>query len=201
MSSIDAKIVIVGSASVGKSSIAKRFVRNEYSGDRVATIGAALLTKTLNLQGNIINMQIWDTAGQEQYRSLTPLYYRNAMGAIAVFDASKPETITDLRYWLRQLAINQIPIVSIVGNKCDLIDTDQQLDIVQSAKDCLRLEEDQKIYFTSALTGEGVEQIFLTLAQLICKKEGVTLRESQKNLQIVDLQNTQQSDKTRCCFL
>ncbi|KAI3649710.1 hypothetical protein MP228_005342 [Amoeboaphelidium protococcarum] len=201
MSSIDAKIVIVGSASVGKSSIAKRFVRNEYSGDRVATIGAALLTKTLNLQGNIINMQIWDTAGQEQYRSLTPLYYRNAMGAIAVFDASKPETITDLRYWLRQLAINQIPLVSIVGNKCDLIDTDQQLDIVQSAKDCLRLEDDQKIYFTSALTGEGVEQIFLTLAQLICKKEGVTLRESQKNLQIVDLQNTQQSDKTRCCFL
>ncbi|KAI3648196.1 hypothetical protein MP228_006050 [Amoeboaphelidium protococcarum] len=201
MSSIDAKIVIVGSASVGKSSIAKRFVRNEYSGDRVATIGAALLTKTLNLQGNIINMQIWDTAGQEQYRSLTPLYYRNAMGAIAVFDASKPDTITDLRYWLRQLAIYRIPLVSIVGNKCDLIDSDQQQDIVKGAKECLRLEEDQKIHFTSALTGEGVEEIFLTLAQLICKKEGVTLRESQKNLQIVDLQNTQQSDRTRCCFL
>lgn len=80
------KIVLLGDSNVGKSSIVLRVCKDEYKEFQENTIGAAFMTKTLEIDRNTIKFEIWDTAGQERYHSLTPMYYRGCNGALIVFD-------------------------------------------------------------------------------------------------------------------
>ena len=84
------KLVLLGESSVGKSSIALRFVKDQFEDFRESTIGAAFLTQTVRRDENTtVKLEIWDTAGQERYKSLAPMYYRNAHCAIVVYDITQ----------------------------------------------------------------------------------------------------------------
>ncbi|KAH3708319.1 hypothetical protein DPMN_067766 [Dreissena polymorpha] len=80
------KLVLLGDQGVGKSSIALRFVRGEFTENSEATVGAAFLTQVVNISQQSIKFDIWDTAGQERYHSLAPMYYRGAQAAVVVYD-------------------------------------------------------------------------------------------------------------------
>lgn len=86
---IQVKLVLLGEAAVGKSSLVLRFVNNEFQENKEPTIGAAFLTQKCKLDDKIIKFEIWDTAGQERFHSLAPMYYRNAQAAVVVYDISK----------------------------------------------------------------------------------------------------------------
>ena len=86
---INYKFVLVGDSAVGKSSIANRYISNDFYEFQEPTIGAAFMSKKLNIDDKEIKLEIWDTAGQERYRSLAPMYYRNASVAIVVYDITK----------------------------------------------------------------------------------------------------------------
>jgi GTPase SAR1 family protein len=86
---IQVKLVLLGEAAVGKSSLVLRFVNNEFQENKEPTIGAAFLTQKCKLDDNIIKFEIWDTAGQERFHSLAPMYYRNAQAAIVAYDVTK----------------------------------------------------------------------------------------------------------------
>merc|ERR1719373_1405030 len=86
------KLVLLGDASVGKSSILMRFIQNKFSEGIETTVGACFSTKTIESRNRQVKFEIWDTVGQERFRSLAPMYYRGASGAVVVYDQTKPVT-------------------------------------------------------------------------------------------------------------
>eukprot|EP01084_Bolivina_argentea_P237897 399709_1 len=96
------KLVLLGNASVGKSSILQRFASDIYSEHKPPTVGAAFTTKVINIDSGRrqIKFDIWDTAGQEKYRSMTPLYYRGAFCAIVVYDITDSESYHGAQSWV-----------------------------------------------------------------------------------------------------
>lgn len=155
------KIVILGDSSVGKTSLVHRFTTEKFDQHTANTIGAAFITKehhSANNPDKKIIFEIWDTAGQERYRSLTPMYYRNARTALVCFDLSNgTETFEKARYWIDELLLNsdedQIK-VKLIGNKSDLVD---ELDISDYQS---KVSESIKLHKTSAKTGDGVNELF-----------------------------------------
>ncbi|KAI4125996.1 MAG: hypothetical protein LQ338_003978 [Usnochroma carphineum] len=116
------KLVLLGEAAVGKSSLVLRFVNNDFQENKEPTIGAAFLTQKCNLPHRTIKFEIWDTAGQERFASLAPMYYRNAQSALVVYDITKPTSLVKARHWVAELQRQASPgiVIALVGNKLDL---------------------------------------------------------------------------------
>jgi len=116
------KLVLLGEAAVGKSSLVLRFVNNDFQENKEPTIGAAFLTQKISLPNRIIKFEIWDTAGQERFASLAPMYYRNAQAALVVYDLTKPTSLTKAKHWVAELQRQASPgiVIALVGNKLDL---------------------------------------------------------------------------------
>ncbi|VVT51791.1 uncharacterized protein SAPINGB_P003214 [Magnusiomyces paraingens] len=153
------KVVLIGDSGVGKSNILGRFTRNEFNIESRSTIGVEFATRTVTVDGKTIKAQIWDTAGQERYRAITSAYYRGAVGAVLVYDITKPETYEHVGRWLEELKSNADPqiVVMLVGNKCDLkhlraVLTDEAMAFA-AEKSLLFIE-------TSALDATNVEAAF-----------------------------------------
>lgn len=167
------KVVILGDVYVGKTSILKNLQKPAEKDDESydPTIGFAFSQKTICLENNkFVNLQIWDTSGQDVYRDLMSIYYRDSHAAILVFDYSNKESLNSLNYWLKELddRINTDDIViKIAGNKFDLFNENENhitaRDIEESLKefDCSKFE----IINTSALTGENVYLVFKKVAE------------------------------------
>lgn len=117
----EVKVALVGETGVGKTCIAVRFVSNSFSQQTPSTSGAAFLRKTLVIDDQPIKFQIWDTAGQEKFRSLTPMYYRSANSVIIVYDVTRQATFEDVRFWVNEIQQkgSQDVHIMIVGNKID----------------------------------------------------------------------------------
>lgn len=163
------KLVLLGDQGVGKSSIALRFVRGEFTENSEATIGAAFLTQTVNVSGLSIKFDIWDTAGQERYHSLAPMYYRGAQAAVVVYDVTNTKTFQKAVTWIKELkqqANSQI-IMVLAGNKADMA-ADKR---VVSREEAQTFAEENNLIFTesSAKTGMCVGDIFMAVAQTLAK--------------------------------
>ena len=120
------KVVLLGDVYVGKTTILSKLQQGENdSGNYFPTVGFAFSQQTIHLENNVdVTLQLWDTSGQDIYRDLMSIYYRDSHAAILVFDYSNPKTLQSLKYWLTELddRINTNDIViKIAGNKCDLI--------------------------------------------------------------------------------
>lgn len=157
------RVVLIGDSQVGKTSLIQRFVRSSFEKQQRSTIGAVFHTYEQNYNGTDVVMQIWDTAGQEKYRSLGPIYYRNSVAGICVFDMTNKDTLTGLDKWISEFR-NQTddPILYIVGNKIDIQDK-----ITVSEEEALSFSaaHKAKLIFSSAKTGESVHEIFESVFQ------------------------------------
>jgi len=120
---IQVKLVLLGEAAVGKSSLVLRFVSNDFNEHNSPTIGAAFLTQKCRLEDKVIKFEIWDTAGQERFHSLAPMYYRNAAAAVVVYDITKASSLEKAKSWINELQRQANPniVIALVGNKLDLI--------------------------------------------------------------------------------
>mmetsp|Transcript_96677 Transcript_96677/g.242520 ORF Transcript_96677/g.242520 Transcript_96677/m.242520 type:complete len:220 (-) Transcript_96677:122-781(-) len=118
------KIVLIGDSSVGKSALVYRFIHNKPLADSKATVGIAFFKQNLvdSETGEDYTLQIWDTAGQEKFQSVTTHHYRAADGALLVFDISSEQSFLHLDKWLWELRENTDPnvVVALVGTKVDL---------------------------------------------------------------------------------
>ncbi|GAA6063188.1 hypothetical protein JCM10212_006854 [Sporobolomyces blumeae] len=119
---LEAKVVILGSQGVGKTSIITRCTTGHFRNSLSSTVGASLLTKKLTVDGTKVRFQIWDPAGQERFRSMAPLYYRGALAAILVYDVTDEASFEDIKIWLEELRKNMSDelIILVVGAKADL---------------------------------------------------------------------------------
>lgn len=184
---LEAKVVILGSQGVGKSSLVLRYVQRTFAPNSPSTIGAAFSTTKIFVDGFKVRLQIWDTAGQERFRSMAPMYYRGASAAILVYDITSEESFKDMNKWLEELKKNMSEdlIIHIVGSKCDLAPEKRKVPLSQ-AQDYVRdeLKEDYGVHEVSAKEDQGVDELFLQLSrQLVERKERIERsRHAKQNL-------------------
>lgn len=171
-SKINAKIVIIGEAGVGKTSLMSKFVSNTFSDQMQPTIGCDIQNKSMKVEGRKVDVRLWDTAGCERFQTMLPLYYRGCHGAILVYDVTRRETFNKLRDWLLELEnnlTNDNAIVMIIGNKIDK--TGRQV----SKEEGTNYAKQRTALFieTSAKTSEGVAIAFEELLIKIMQTPGL----------------------------
>ena len=155
------KCVLLGNANAGKSSLVFRYIKNDFTSKCQTTVGCSFNSKELELDNKIVKLDIWDTAGQEKYRSLLPLYYKKAKLVLLCFDLSvyEPNLKKDLIYWFGQLDNNsevEDRVTFFVGTKADIkcVEVDTQL---RELQDCYP----GIIYIeTSAKEGTNISYLF-----------------------------------------
>lgn len=176
---ISVKLVLLGEAAVGKSSLVLRFVSNDFQENKEPTIGAAFLTQRCTIGERSIKFEIWDTAGQERFANLAHLYYRNAQAALVVYDVTKPASFIKARHWMKELKEQSTKniTVALVGNKVDLIldeETGEEIEGARkvSVEEAKSLAEDEGAVFfeTSAKTSYNVNEVFMYIAEKILEK-------------------------------
>ena len=163
---LEIKICLLGDVSVGKTSIASRFCKNSFNENYINTIGGAYQQQNIVLNnGTKIKLHIWDTSGQDRFRSMTNLYYRDAQVAILTYDVTNESSLESLNYWLNELndkvEIDNM-VLCLAGNKNDVDPSEKR---IPTSKGKAFAEEHNMIFFeTSAKTGSGVKELFQTIA-------------------------------------
>ncbi|CAO0799121.1 unnamed protein product [Mucor circinelloides] len=166
------KYIIVGDSGVGKSCLLLQFTDKRFYAGRELTIGVEFGTRFITMQdGKQIKLQIWDTAGQESFRSITQSYYRGAAGALLVYDISRRETFEHVSTWLADVRKHANPhtTVVLVGNKCDLEGRQRQVTREEGEK--FARDNDIPLFIeTSAKSAENVEEVFAQTAEDVYEK-------------------------------
>lgn len=168
------KYIIIGDTGVGKSCLLLQFTDKRFQPVHDLTIGVEFGARMINIAGKPVKLQIWDTAGQESFRSITRSYYRGAAGALLVYDITRRETFNHLASWLedaRQHASANM-VIMLIGNKCDLA----HRRAVSTEEGAQFAKENGLIFMeTSAKTAQNVEDAFINTAAKIHQKieEGV----------------------------
>jgi Ras-related protein Rab-1A len=121
------KILLLGDAGVGKSSIILRYTKNEFNAKMVSSIGVDFKTKDIIVNDKRVKLQIWDTAGHERFRTITTSYYRGAHGIVTVFDLTDRESFEHIEKWLDEINkyAKENVMRFLIGNKSDLVDKRQ----------------------------------------------------------------------------
>jgi len=157
------KVIIIGDSAVGKSSIASRQCNNEFSTNLNPTIGSAHLLSKVNLGDKTVTLVIWDTAGQEEFAPLVPMYARKANCALIVGSVTSPDSIRNMTKWEDMLyQSGEKPPVLAVVNKLDLAKDEQ--DTIDTISIQLR-NNFSPIFYVSAKTGNGINELFVEVAR------------------------------------
>jgi small GTP-binding protein len=191
------KFIIIGDSAVGKSCIVSRFCDGQFSSSHDTTIGVSFSSQTMHIGTAELKLQLWDTAGQEIYRSITRSYYRDSHCAILVCDLTKHDTFTSLLGWVKDVQALAPPNCKIVlvGNKADL---DREVPV-----ESLRTLAEQiecPFFETSARTGQNINPLFEECAMLVYT--AVTQERSLRTKleeQPPPRSDLVQKDKQQCC--
>jgi small GTP-binding protein len=149
------KIVVLGDSGVGKTCLLLRFVRDAWDSDSQPTLGVEFLAKIINTDKHRIQLQLWDTAGQELFRSITRGYYRGSAGALLMFDLTSRATFLNIERWLQDLREIARPDLTtiLIGNKADLT---EQREVPQDEARTYAETNHMAYFETSAKTGDNV---------------------------------------------
>lgn len=199
------KFIVIGDTGVGKSCLLLYFIDKRFRIDHEITIGVEFGSKTFPIGGKVVKLQVWDTAGQDSFRSIVRSYYRGACGALLVFDVTRRESFQNLETWLEDARQNGNPEMSIVlcANKVDL--EDKRVITTEEGKEFA--ERHQMIYVeTSAKSGVGVDDSFHAATQNILDKidAGLDIHDESHGIKLGKKKHQQVEDaagkkKKGCC--
>jgi len=181
------KILLLGDSGVGKTSLIYRWTLDSFNPSLSSTVGVDFKAKKVVVSGEATQIQVWDTAGQEQFHKITTSYYRGAQGIMLVCDVSDPETIENITYWMKNIinhASDSIRVV-LVGNKTDLRALHHPEEGSEGYEEAMKKYEDLEAHAkkardiaerfnvpyieTSAKDSNGVDEAFLSLVNfMIC---------------------------------
>ena len=208
------KIIVIGDSAVGKSSLTLRGTKDHYKDFYTPTIGFEFLSFNIKIKDQIVKLQIWDTCGQEVYRSLISSFYRNSSLAIIVYSIDNRDSFDNLDSWLDEIKSQTHPNLKIflIGNKADL--EDQR---VVKTKEAEELAKEHNLDFfleTSAKTGFNTKEVFVKAAKILLdnykkyENEGRESNVSEKNSLTLSAQqddpeiekgNEDKKRNKRCC--
>ena len=182
------KIVLLGESAVGKTSIIQRFTNDTFDLNCISSLSAQFNSKTIKVNGETIKFDVWDTAGQEKYRSLARIFYKDARVIIFVYDITNFKSFKEIQnYWYNETKDNcdNEVIYALVGNKSDLYEKEEvnEIDAINYAK------EINAVFTTaSALSNVGINSLFETLGQKLINKDNNNNKIENK-VEIVDNKN------------
>ncbi|KAK8871872.1 hypothetical protein M9Y10_007617 [Tritrichomonas musculus] len=160
------KILIIGEGGVGKSCLLLRYTDDKFTEAFMPTIGVDFKTKCINIEGATVKLQVWDTAGQEKFRSITKAYFRGAHGILVVFDLSNRDSFDKTQDWINSIKESDDSIdLIIIGNKCDL----QREVSIEEAQD-FAAGYNVRYFETSAKDNTNVNEAFQYLSTQIYHK-------------------------------
>ncbi len=167
------KVMILGNSGVGKTSILEQYVNRTFTGKYKVTIGADFLTKDIDVDSNKIKLQIWDTAGQEKYKSISVAYYRGAEACLLVYDITDKNSFKGLDRWAEDFLAQvpedkakNFPLV-LLGNKAD---KPERIVTQEMARKWCMSHDNIPFYETSAKTRQGLDDAFEQIAKLALKR-------------------------------
>ena len=185
------KFIIIGDAAVGKSNLLVRYTSGQFKEEYQLTIGVEFGSNNVIIGDNTYRIQIWDTAGQENFRSITRSYYKNTACAIIVYEISNKKSFENISSWIEECK-NTAPksiLMVLVGNKCDLDNRE-----VTEEEGREFAEKNGMLFFeTSALTGKNVEEVFKQATANIALniKEGLyDLKSDKYGIKIIKNENS-----------
>ena len=194
------KFLLVGNSSVGKTSLVRRFCRDDFEENNQSTISVEFMTSVIKMDngGAPVKLQIWDTAGQEQYHSLVKSYYRNAVGVILCFSLTDHDSFEMIEEWYRDVidSCNPKAVVVLVGNKCDLKEEKRVTDA--EAKNFAELHSIEYIE-TSAKENTNVHSLFYNMARQLYEMAMKGEIDTSEPLQASSLVKKKETSKKKCC--
>ena len=185
------KALLLGDTTVGKTCILLKYTDKIFQETHMMTIGLDYRLKTMKLKsGKEVKLQIWDTAGQDRFRSITKNYYKGSHGIILIYDVTSLKTFENVKSWISQIneEISDKVVIYLVANKIDM-ETERKV----STKEGQKLAEELGVPFieTSAKTGVGIDNVFNDMVERIDKEFGDAQRVT-KNL-------SYQAKGRKCC--
>ena len=202
MSEICLKILLIGDTSVGKTALILKYIDKEFSENHISTIGLEYKDKLIKMKERLIKLQIWDTSGQERYRSITKSFYRNANTLLFVFDVTNEISFSHIKDWLIESENSGKDFKKIlVGNKIDL--KDKRI-IDKERMENFAKKKNMKCFETSGKDGKNVDLIFKETAKLILNnktEEEIIEEYSNKTLNstILSMDSYKSYNKKNCC--
>lgn len=201
------KVLLLGDVAVGKSCIFLRYTENCYTENHISTIGLDFRTISLQISNENIGLQLWDTAGQEKYFSITKNYFKNSSGIAIVYDISSRSSFEKVPNWIRQIKefsnLSELSLV-LIGNKNDLTDKRQV-----STEEGIELAAKYNIIFSevSAKTGDNIQSTFEILGKKIkeykenfsCCKCKCNCKDKKKKFNLLDSIFKLGDKKKGCC--
>lgn len=197
------KVVLLGEGCVGKTSLLLRYTGDVFNDTHVTTLQATFVNKKININGKRINLSIWDTAGQEKFHALGPIYYRGSHGAILVYDITNEVTFVKVKNWVKELK-------KMLGSDCTLMIAGNKIDL--ESERVVPLEEAEgyaeqvgaKHFYTSAKLNQGLEELFL---ELTCEMmntfdknvERDTMSRSMRNSRVLIVDDEAEVRHNGCC--
>ena len=194
------KVILVGEANVGKSSIIYNYTTGKFRQNTLNTITNSFSNKTITIYNKELAFEIWDTAGQEKYRSFTRICYKNVDAVIFVYDVTSSNSFNQIKeYWYNDVMnnISKNPICALAANKCDLFDREEV-----NEEEGRNYAKEYNLIFnkTSAYSSVGIEELFIEIANKLLEIEN---KESNTDNSIkLDKQNhrNEKNKSTKCCY-
>lgn len=164
------KVVLLGEGRVGKTSLVLRYIQGTFNDRQESTIQATYLEKNLKVGDHKVTLSVWDTAGQERFHALGPIYYRNADGALLVYDITDADTFHKVKSWVKELrkVVGPDIFICIAGNKCDLV-KHRQVEEKEAVEYAQSVGANHIL--TSAKLNKGVEEAFMDLTKRMVRKK------------------------------
>ena len=194
------KIIMLGDSGVGKDKILKRAFYNQFNENYQATIGFEFLLMHFCVNKLKIKLQIWDTCGQEMYRSLVQGFYRNTSLVLLVYDITNRKTYEGLDVWIKDIRTRTEPEmpIFIIGNKCDK--EDQRQVTFDEVKEFSFSRRAKYLTECSSETGENVENIFYEAAKYLYSSYKQFGKKSiPSNILKIGMDNNEKIKKKKCC--
>ena len=192
------KIIVIGESRVGKTSLIKRYTKDQFGGVYLTTVGIDFQNKTIEIEDKKVKLQVWDTAGQERFRNVAKNYFQSSNGFLLVFDITDKESFQKLNdFWIGQLKMNAPEKAKsvLVGNKSDL--AGQRQVSIEEAEEFAK-DNNLKYYEVSAKEGTKVVELFFYLANEIYQSH--TYEEFNENKTItLKKEKSKKKDKKKCC--
>jgi len=205
---LNVKILVLGESGIGKSCLTKRYTKGEFSMDFITTMGVDFMIKTVQAsKKRRVKLQIWDTAGQERFTKLVDQYFRGASGALVCFDRANEQSFRGIKKWVSKCRdyIQDLPVL-LVETKIDCNTDEDQLWVSKEEVGQLCTELNCDYMRTSAKTGEGVDEAFKMLVEMMLEnldsgsRAGQSILRQNDSVNVVLDQVESPARIKRCCF-